>query len=284
MNHNQWLIGAIALIFCCSCKNGTKPEQSQSGDHLSPLEAYCLGIDYHDTLALHDNKVMTKRMTRIVQLLPVTHPLSANAALSHFLNGIKHDVGAVLAADSLAELYLNNPASPVRNEDLYIAYLNTLITTDSIPDFIRERGAVRLKTASLNRPGSIATDICFLSREGERQSLHELKSECTLLVFYDPECSHCTSILHDLAVNPRINSAIADGTMTVVAIYAEGKKDVWKKALHQLPKNWIVGFDLSGILENDLYDLPAMPVVYLLDEDKRVIKKDLDTRIFTDYQ
>ncbi|MDE7378438.1 MAG: hypothetical protein K2N13_05675 [Paraprevotella sp.] len=57
-----WLIYVLALI-CCSCQNGTqKKEQFQADERLSPLEVYCHGIDYGDTIALRDNKVMTERM------------------------------------------------------------------------------------------------------------------------------------------------------------------------------------------------------------------------------
>ncbi|MDE7378437.1 MAG: DUF5106 domain-containing protein [Paraprevotella sp.] len=113
----------------------------------------------------------------------------------------------MLVTDSLADLYLNNPASPVRNEGLYIEYLKILVATDGIPDFVRGRGTVRLRIASLNRPGTVAA----LTQKGRRLSLHELKSECTLLVFYDPECPHCAGILDEIAGDARVNTSIAEG-------------------------------------------------------------------------
>lgn len=279
MFRGSWLIYAMVAI-CCSCQNGTpKKELFQADKRLSPLEAYCHGIDYGDTVALCDNKVMTKRMVQFVKLLPGADSLAVKAALSHFLNGIKHVDKALLAADSLADLYLNNPASPVRNEGLYLEYLETLVATDGIPDFVRERGAVRLRTASLNRPGTVATDFRFLTRKGKRLSLHELKSECTLLVFYDPECPHCADILDEIAGDARVNASIAECAVTVLAVYAEGKKDVWERTKCDLPSNWLVGYDVSGILEHNLYDLPAMPIVYLLDRDKRVLLKDPNVKL-----
>ncbi|MDE6695315.1 MAG: DUF5106 domain-containing protein, partial [Muribaculaceae bacterium] len=79
-----------------------------------------------------------------------------------------------------------------------------------------------------------------------------------------------------IASHQGINDAIAEGRLGVLAIYAEGKRDVWDETKVDMPGNWSVGYDLSGILDEELYDLPAMPIIYLLDEGKRVILKDPD--------
>ncbi|MDE5871297.1 MAG: DUF5106 domain-containing protein, partial [Muribaculaceae bacterium] len=90
-----------------------------------------------------------------------------------------------------------------------------------------------------------------------------------------PECPHCPAILQKIARDPKVNAAINANALKVLAIYAEGKRDVWEKTKSEMPSKWTVGYDLSDILDNDLYDLPAMPIVYLLDGEKRVIIKDM---------
>jgi hypothetical protein len=45
-----------------------------------------------------------------------------------------------------------------------------------------------------------------------------------------------------------------------------------------LPKEWIVGTDREEIKQRCLYDLKAMPSLYLLDGDKKVILKDVSYR------
>lgn len=179
-------------------------------------------------------------------------------------------------ADSLAYLYWGSPASPYRNEGRYITFLDSLLTTDSLPEALRERAEYRRRIAMLNRPGSIATDFRYLERHGGESRLHDLNTPLTLLVFYDPECPHCGAILRTLASSGAINKAIAEKNLTVIAIYAEGKREIWDKTRNDLPDNWLVGYDLTEILDNELYDLPAMPTPYLLDSEKRVILKDPD--------
>lgn len=181
-------------------------------------------------------------------------------------------------ADSIAYNRWGSPASPYRDEGRYIRFLDSLLVTDSLPDALRERAEHRRKIVMLNRPGTIAADFRYLERHGKSARLHDLNSPLTLLVFYDPECPHCGDILRILASSKVINGAIADKKLTVIAIYAEGKREVWDKTRNDLPDNWLVGYDLTGILDKEMYDLPAMPTPYLLDSDKRVLLKDPDTK------
>ena len=182
-------------------------------------------------------------------------------------------------ADSVAYRLWGSPSSPYRNDARYVAFLDSLLARDSLPEGLRERAEERRRIAMLNRQGSIANDFRYLERNGGEYSLHDLESPLTLLIFYDPECPHCTDILKWYASSDDINKAIDDNRLTVVAIYAEGKRDVWDKTRNDMPANWLVGYDLSGILDNDLYDLPAMPTPYLLDSNKRVLRKDPHPRL-----
>ena len=78
----------------------------------------------------------------------------------------------------------------------------------------------------------------------------------------------------EIAASEKINRLVLDGELAIVAVYAERKRSVWEKSKADMPRNWIVGYDMSGVLDNDLYTLPAMPVLYLLDSHHRVVLKD----------
>lgn len=182
-------------------------------------------------------------------------------------------------ADSLAYRRWGSPASPYRDEARYIRFLDSLLVVDSLPDGLRRRALERRRIAKMNRTGLIAADFSYLSRDGSRSRLHDLKSPLTLLIFYDPECPHCNDILRRYAASKTMKRAITEMNLTVIAIYAEGKREVWDKTKNDLPDNWLVGYDLTGILDAEIYDLPAMPTPYLLDKDKRVILKDPDPKL-----
>lgn len=267
------LVLFLALLPGVSCSQKAKDNDIKR-EEIHPIMALCQNIDYSDTAALHDRAVMQRLMVKIVKLLPHSDSTVTRQALTCFFRGIRHDGRGMAIADSLGRRYLNHPASPLRDGELYIRFLDAMLSVDSIPETIRLRAHDRLRTALLNRVGSTANDFTYIERGGAHGSLHSSAETRTLLVFYDPECPHCGDILDQIAKAPQINAAIADGELTVLAIYAEGKRDVWERTKADMPANWLVGYDTAGILDRDLYDLPAMPTLYLLDEGHRVILKD----------
>ena len=273
MKAELMIIALLLAAFGCSEKKRIHDTVKTSGD-TTPLVLLCQNIDYSDSAVLHSEAFMKQTMTDIVKMMSAADSASTSRGLRIFFSGLDGDSIAISEASRLAQLYLGNPASPVRNDDLYIRYLKSLLSAEGIPESIRIRNEECMRKASLTRQGTIATDFSYIDRNGTRGTLHRFEAPQTLLVFYDPECTHCSDILSELAEDPGINGAIAQGQLEVLAIYAEGKRDVWEKTKAGMPADWNVGYDLTGILDNDLYDLPAMPTLYLLDETHRVLLKD----------
>lgn len=270
------LMSCLFWLTTVSC-TGTK-ESSANSDNTeknTPFVSLCSNINYSDTAALHKEGVMSDIMTDIVKLMIRSDSTSISEGLNVFFKGLEEDPESLRGAFEYASLYLNNPDSPVRNEKLYIRFLERLLIMKKLPDDVMERGKESMRKTKLNSVGTLANDFTFVDRNGNKSTLHSIDSEQTMLVFYDPECPHCPEILERIANNPKVNAGINEGHLTVVAVYAEGKRDVWDKTKMNLPNKWMVGYDLSDILDNDLYDLPAMPTVYLLDQEKKVLVKDM---------
>ena len=58
-------------------------------------------------------------------------------------------------------------------------------------------------------------------------------------------------------------------------VYVDEDTVLWRNRLDDMPKGWIVARDATGVLRNDtIYDTKAIPTIYLLDKNKRVILKD----------
>lgn len=276
MKYWLWPVFGVALVIA-SCSGERK--QEAAAESRPPLIEYIASIDYADTAALHTKTVMENHLAGIVKLLPVTDAQDRQEALTIFFKGIRSDEEAMGSAFHFADLFLANPASPARDYEQYIGLLDALLSVDSIPPFIKSLAQERLRVASLNSPGSIASDFTYEDRNGCRGNLHDSSGKYTLLIFFDPECSHCSDILRSIAEHPGLNAAIEAGIINVLAVYAEGKDDIWQKNCRKMPNAWTVARDRSNILENSIYDLPAMPTLYLLDRDKRVMLKDPNVNV-----
>lgn len=165
-------------------------------------------------------------------------------------------------------------SSPKHKEEIYISYLQQLLRTPDLSLEERTRAEYDLKMAQKNRIGTVAADFSFTTREGMHMKLSQFEAENLVLVFYDPDCPHCGEILERLYLNPRLQQAMTDEKAKVLAVYTEGNRKLWEKTKGEMPFDWIVAIDESKIVERNLYDISAMPMVYLLDKDKRVIIKD----------
>ena len=132
-----------------------------------------------------------------------------------------------------------------------------------------------------NRVGTKATDFVYTLANGDKKKMHALQSNYLILFISNPDCPTCATVTEALANSNILESIFslnnADTKMlTVLSIYPDSNIDEWRKALPNLPqKNWVNAYDDGTILTNKkLYDLKAIPSLYLLDKNKQIILKD----------
>lgn len=91
----------------------------------------------------------------------------------------------------LLEHYLYEPNSPLRNDRLYTEVLRHIVASPRVGGIYKIRPTAQLEMVLKNRPGDTASDFSYTLYDGTRGSLHTVRSEYTLLVFYDPDCPGC---------------------------------------------------------------------------------------------
>lgn len=181
--------------------------------------------------------------------------------LDYFLGKYKH--------------YLFDPNSPMRNEDDYGQVLAYLVQADGISEEDKIKYKSLLELVQKNRVGMAATDFTYWSKEGKHRNMYEGTSPYKMLVFYDPTCTHCTSVIHDLGQTPAVHACVENAFLDVVAVSLHPDKDAWVAYQKQIPANWTNGFDEEGKVINDgLYNIRAYPTIFLLDKENTVLLKD----------
>ena len=106
-------------------------------------------------------------------------------------------------------------------------------------------------------------------------SLYSTKAKYTVLVFWDPTCGHCKTEI------PRLDSAFKASWqrkgVVMLGVRTDGTREEWLQFIkqHQL-SGWIHAWDpQSQSNYRRLYDVYSTPVVYLLDEKKKIVAKRL---------
>lgn len=180
---------------------------------------------------------------------------------------------------ALQEKFLLDPNSPYRSEELYLPVAEDLLRSPWTSDKLRTRAEWLLPRLKLNRLGTEAADFPFTLRNGRESTLHKAidsrRPQRTLLFFSNPGCPNCKEITEALAADPGISAQIDDGSLLVVNIYPDEDLEAWFDYLPNYPDAWICGYDARQVLHSDtVYWVRAIPSLYLLDKEKRVVLKD----------
>ena len=183
---------------------------------------------------------------------------------------------------SLVDKYLFDPNSPLRDEDLYGAYASRLAAYEGYTDVQREKYARDARLCALNKVGTRAADFRFADRRGKVRTLYGVEAPYTLLFFSNPGCEACMSIINVLKEDPQISAMISSGRLKVLNIYIDEDLDAWRSYMPVYPEEWYNGFDPDFVIRNEtLYNVRAIPSLYLLDSEKTVLLKDApENRMF----
>ncbi len=177
---------------------------------------------------------------------------------------------------------LYDPNSPIRNEDLYHTYVRRLASYEGLDPAMKGKYEFEIRMTGMNRAGTVAADFRFSDRNGRMRTLHGVSAPMTLLFFSNPGCEACLEIINVLKGEPKIAEMISSGKLAVLNIYIDEDLQAWKEYMPVYPEEWYNGFDPDLVLRNDsIYNIRAIPSLYLLDGEKRVILKDAhESRIF----
>lgn len=227
-------------------------------------------MDFADTALSHNREFIELNFVNFINLYPHADKESLPAISAGFLAKATADPVTRGIVYDLIDIYLASPDSPMQNDDSYITLMQQWVKLP-LNEYELQEPAYRLAAALKNRPGTKAADFKYITSDGKKSSLSATSASKTLLLFYDPDCDHCNETITALRSDKLINKLIGEGALKVLAVYPETNTQLWETTKDSMPDNWTVGRDLSEILDHELYDIPEMPGIYLLDKDKTVI-------------
>ncbi len=175
----------------------------------------------------------------------------------------------------LAEGVLHDPNSPLRNDEKYIPVLEAAVKSPYYDEYERMPYEFDLKIAMQNRVGHKANDFVYTLASERSARMHNVKAEYLLIFISNPGCPMCRDIREQLMASPLLNELSERGKFKVLVIYPDNDLAAWREHLGDYPASWINAYDKGGVITQErLYDLKAIPALYLLDKDKRVMAKD----------
>jgi thiol-disulfide isomerase/thioredoxin len=135
-----------------------------------------------------------------------------------------------------------------------------------------------------NIMGTPASDVELPDINGKKTTLYGVNAPYTLLVIWDPTCSHCKELVPKLDSLHQAKWKGMGVQLFGLAKETEGTPKDWTKMIkdHKL-NNWVhvyyskvadkarIDAGIPGY--SQLFDVQSFPTLYLLDKDKRIIAK-----------
>lgn len=195
---------------------------------------YWDNFNFSDTSLISHPEITEQAFANYVNLLP--HSPNYKEGIETMMKKAEADSAMFAHFASMAEKYFYDPNSPFRNEDFYVSTLNVILKSEKVDEWNKVRPAYQLGMAMKNRVGEKATMFPQLAKS---------KGELILLFFHNPECENCKEI------KEYIKTKELDKKVTLLMVNPDENKGL-----------------------EELYDLRAIPTLYLLNKEKTVLLKD----------
>ncbi|MFY9310705.1 MAG: redoxin domain-containing protein [Bacteroidia bacterium] len=132
--------------------------------------------------------------------------------------------------------------------------------------------------------GKKAPPITMLDSAGTSVSLYNVKGSYTIVVFWDHGCGHCKKEIPKLA--EVYKTKLKAKGIKVYAIETEDKPAEWKKFINEHKLDWINVHQPDAYqraVTKKIYDIYSTPVIYVLDENKIIKAKRIDSEQISDF-
>ncbi len=283
----------ITCILLSACGTSQQQKPTASAPKFRPVEIpmminsnderlqylashYWDNFNFTDTNYLHAHDVVRQAVADYIQLLHRMPDSLANSSITTTLTKAGADSAMYHLFTSIFEKYLYDPNSPVRDETLYIPVLQSMVTSPHLDSLTRLRPEHQLVMAGKNRPGMKATDFKFKTSSGTLGTLYTLPQRKTLLFINNPGCHACKEYIEQIEQSLFVSALINKKELQVLALYPDEDIQKWIEYQSHIPSSWINAYDHTlAIRDQELYDLRAIPTLYLLDADRTVLLKDV---------
>jgi peroxiredoxin len=134
-----------------------------------------------------------------------------------------------------------------------------------------------------NLIGQQARDVRMETLDGQPFRLYQQNHLYTILVFYEPNCSHCNEFV------PRLYQEVylpfRDKGLEVVAVYTMDQKEAWQAFTEKYHlADWTNVWDPHHLSRfKIIYDTRTTPSVYLLDREKKILAKKFSLEFLKEY-
>lgn len=234
-------------------------------------------LDFASDKRLGQQGFLEQAFANFLSVMPIADVKDQESAVANLMDKVAVDKEAYKNIAGIAEKYLYEPESPVASDSIYELFLDKMLSQKVFDDIYKVRLSAQKEAVTRNREGLIASDFNYSTPSSSKTSLYAtaVPGKYLMMIFYDPDCDHCREVMRSLTANAKVMTRIGSGDIKVLAVYSGDDKELWEERIAEQPSDWIVGYEDGTMQDEGIYILRQMPTIYILDQNKRVVRKEV---------
>lgn len=247
------------------------------------LTHYWEKVDFSHYVLSQEDPLMEQGFVNFLSVFPHATDSVLHVSVANMIKHALVEKSRTKPLIDLVENYLYNPNSPMLNEDYYRIFLKAFLHINNLSLSTRERLKFHLLSVNKNKVGDKIPNFSILEKQNQLSRLYDISASSILLLFYDADCDACKEVLSEMLESEDLQYLVKSQQLKVVTICIEGSSEQWKKMSEKFPNIWLNGRapEDSSLFSDFVFR--AMPTIYLLDKDKKVILKDVTWTNFIAY-
>lgn len=241
-------------------------------------------IDFADERLVY-TPVLTEKVELYLDKLILQHVDSIMAGCDYILN--KGKANKEVLKFLVWHLTVKYESSEIMGFDAVFVHIVEKYYETGVADWlyptVKDNILKRAKTLKPLLIGQPAPNMILMDTTNQPVALSGVKARYTLIFFWESNCGHCKTEM------PKAIKLYKDMRekydLQVFAVGSDTSLAVWRKYIRTNKPGWI---DVNGNLSftknfHDLYDVHSTPVMFLLDENKKILTKRILTEQISEF-
>jgi thiol-disulfide isomerase/thioredoxin len=232
-------------------------------------------IDFSDTTMLHTEIIFTKCGEYLQNF--ADHP-----SVDTYKKAIDFILVRTAVNKNINDYVMNTLINTFDHsdwEDIYIYVLEKYLAQNTCSNDVKIRSLSDKSNAIKTlKPGNKAPSVKTTNIFGKEIILDSIKSPYTLVLFWASWCEYCEKAIPELK---NIYTTYKPKGLEILAVSLDSIRQNWLDATNLFNFQWINTCDLKGFESTVIkdYNIWRTPVFFLLDKDKKIIAKPVNTAI-----
>lgn len=217
-----------------------------------------------------DQNALNHAMSVYLQTMPYASEKKVKASVKNLIGNIKNNPVLTYQFTKAVEECLYSPRAEIWADEIYIDFLDNLVSNKKIGDSRKARYREQLNLLKNNAIGQTFPKISVKSLGSQPDGL-DYDKELTLLEFTVPECNDCRFTNLKLDISSVINDLIEDGKIGVdIILLGDNYNPEMVSGLY--PEKWNLGYSTDAY---EKLDIRILPTFVLLDSNGKILAKNM---------